>query len=184
MSKKIKDLMMKDMGRRFEEVEAVAVINPRGIDAVRNNQIRRRLREQNVHMTVVRNTLAKRVLNDGALKGFDALLDGPTALVYGEVSISTIARLLIAEKKEAEKLELRGVFFDGDVYAGQEGMEKVSKFPTREEAVANILGALLGPGRKLAGALKGPGGKIGGILKSIEEKAGEGSPAAAAAPAA
>ncbi len=181
MSKKVKDLMMKDMGRRFEDVEAVAVINPRGIDAVRNNLIRRRLREKNVHMTVVRNTLAKRVLNEGALKGFDALLDGPTALVYGEVSISAIARLLIDEKKETEALELRGVFFDGEVYAGEEGVEKVSKFPTREEAVANIVSALLGPGRTLAGALKGPGGTIGGILKSIEEKGKESESAAAPA---
>jgi large subunit ribosomal protein L10 len=181
MSKKIKDLMMKDISRRFDEVEAVVAVNPRGIDAVKNNQIRRRLREKNVHMTVVRNTLAKRVLNDGALKGFDSLLDGPTALVYGEVSISMIARMLIDEKKDTDKLELRGVFFDGEVYAGEEGVEKVSKFPTREEAVANILGALLGPGRTLAGALKGPGGTIGGILKTIEEKGEEGASAAASA---
>lgn len=181
MSKKIKDLMMKDMNRRFEDVESVAVINPRGIDAIKTNQIRRRLREKNVHMTVVRNALAKRALSGGALKGFDALLDGPSALVYGQASISAIARLLIDAKKETEALELRGVFFDGEVYAGEEGVTKVSKFPTREEAVAGIVAALLGPGRKLAGAIKGPGGKLGGILKTIEEKAKD---APAAAPAA
>jgi large subunit ribosomal protein L10 len=52
-------------------------------------------------------------------------------------------------------------------------METVSKLPTREEAIGNLVGAILGPGRKLAAALKGPGGTLGGILKAIEEKAGK-----------
>jgi large subunit ribosomal protein L10 len=77
---------------------------------------------------------------------------------------------------------LRGAFFDGEVYVGDKGMEAASKLPTREEAVASVIAAILGPGRKLAAALKGPGGKLGGILKAIEEKGGA-APAAEAAPA-
>jgi ribosomal protein L10 len=36
------------------------VINPRGINAIKNNQIRGRLRDKGLRMTVVKNTLAKR----------------------------------------------------------------------------------------------------------------------------
>jgi ribosomal protein L10 len=66
-------------------------------------------------------------------------------------------------------------------------VEQVSKMPTREEAIRNVLAAILSPARKLAGAIKGPGGKLGAILKTIEEKAKEkegAAPAAEAAPAA
>jgi len=188
MSKKVKNLITRELGERFKGVESVAVINPRGIPATRNNQIRRKLRENKLRMTVVKNTLAKRAVDggDSKLKGFDKLLDGPSAVIYGEASISQLARLLLDEKKTDEKLELRGIFFDGEIYAGEEGVKTVSTMPTREEAIGRIVAALMGPGSKLAGALKGPGGKLGAILKAIEEKAPKGeepapAPAAAAA---
>jgi large subunit ribosomal protein L10 len=191
MSKKVKSLIEKETATRLDGIEAVGVLNPRGIGAIANNQMRRRFREANLRMTVVKNTLAVRATANSKLKGFEQLLDGPSALVYGKgVGVSAIARAIMAEKKLLEDnkkplFELRGAFFDGEVYVGDKGMEKASKLPTREEAIANVIAAMLGPGRKLAAALKGPAGALGGILKTIEEKGGA-APAAggeAAAPA-
>jgi large subunit ribosomal protein L10 len=185
MSKKVKSLIEKETANRLDGIEAVGVLNPRGIGAIANNQKRRRFREANLRMTVVKNTLAARATANSKLKGFETLLEGPSALVYGKgVGVSAIARAILAEKKllednKAPLFELRGAFFDGEVYVGDEGMKKASKLPTREEAIANVIAAMLGPGRTLAAALKGPGGALGGILKTIEEKGG----AAAAAPA-
>ena len=180
MSKPVKDLITKELTARLKELDGVGVINPRGIDANKNHGIRRRLHEKGLKMMVVKNTLAKRAVGDGKLKGFDKLLDGPSAVIYGKASISTLARLLLDVKKADEKVELRGIFFDGELYTGDKGVEQVSKLPTREEAVANVLAAVLGPGRKLAAALKGTGGKLGAVLKTIEDKAKEkeGAPAA------
>jgi len=191
MSKKVKSLIEKDISLRLDGVEAVGVLNPRGIGAIANNQMRRRFREKKLRMTVVKNTMAARATASTKLKGFESLLDGPSAIVYGKgVAIATIAKAMLEEKKILDEkkgkfpLELRGAFFDGEVYVGEKGMEKASKLPTREEAIASVVAALMGPGRKLAAALKGPGIKLGGILKSIEEKAGAAAPAAEAAPAA
>ncbi len=72
--------------------------------------------------------------------------------------------------KTFEELEFRGVFFDGEIYHGEKGVEQISKLPTREEAISDLVGCLMGPGAGLAGALVGPGGSIGGILSAIEEK--------------
>lgn len=184
MSKTVKNLIMKELSAKLGETDAVAVINPRGIDAIKNNNIRRKLHEQGAKMTVVKNTLAKRVLGEGKLKGFDALLDGPSAVIYGKASIVAIARMLVEEKKTIEALELRGVFFDGDLYEGEKGVETVSKLPTRTEAIGQLAAALLGPGKKLAAALKGPGGTLGSMLKTIEDKAKEKGGEPAVAPAA
>lgn len=181
MSKKVKNLVTIELQKKLGSLDGVAVISPRGIDGNKNHGIRRRLHEKGVRMTVVKNTLAKRATAGSKLSGFESLLDGPSAVVYGQASIAAIARLLLAEKKTDEKIELRGAFFDGEVYVGDKGMEQVSKLPTREEAIANLVGALLGPGRKLAAALKGPGGKLGAVLKTIEENAGKKEGAAPAA---
>jgi large subunit ribosomal protein L10 len=184
MSKLVKGLVQKEIAKRLGDVDGVAVINPRGIDAMKNNQIRRRLRAKGVRMTVVKNTLAKRAVGDGKLKGFDALLDGPSAVIYGEASISTIARLVLDEKKTDEKIELRGIFFDGEVYVGDKGVEQVSKLPTREEAIGQVVALILAPGHRLGGIFKGQAGKVAALIKAIEEKAEKGGAAAPeAAPA-
>ena len=113
MSKRVKSLIERDLGNKLKDVEAVAVISPRGIGAIKNNQIRRKLREQGMRMTVVKNTLVKRATGSSKLKGFEGLLEGPSAVIYGQASMSAVARMLLDEKKENDKLELRGIFFDG-----------------------------------------------------------------------
>jgi large subunit ribosomal protein L10 len=196
MSKKVKNLITRELGDKFKGVDSVAVINPRGINATKNNSIRRKLREKGLRMTVVKNTLAKRAVGDGKLKGFDALLDGPSAVIYGQASIATIARLILDEKKADEKIELRGIFFDGELYTGDKGVEQVSKLPTREEAIGQIVALILAPGAKLSGIFKGQAGKVASLIKAVEERAEksgggaaasaatEAAPAAAEAPAA
>jgi large subunit ribosomal protein L10 len=182
MSKKVKSLIEKELTSKLKDVESVAVINPRGIGATKNNAIRRKLREKGARMTVVKNTLAKRAVGDGKLKGFDKLLDGPSAVIYGNVSVSQIARLLLDEKKADDKLELRGIFFDGELYVGDKGVEQVSKLPTREEAIGQVVALILSPGKRLGGAFKGQAGKVAALIKAVEEKAekaGGGAPAAA-----
>jgi large subunit ribosomal protein L10 len=180
MSKKVKNLITNELAAEFKGVEGIAVISPSGIDGIKNNLLRRKLREQGLQMTVVKNSLAGRAAVGTPVAGFEKLLNGPSAVIHGKASMPAVARFLVEEKKKDEKLQLIGLFFDGEVYEGQKGMEAASKLPTRQEAIANVLGMILGPGRKLGGAIKGPGGKVGGVLKAVEEKA---KTAEAAAPA-
>jgi large subunit ribosomal protein L10 len=171
MSKKVKNLITRELSEKFKALDTVAVISPRGIDGIKNNQLRRRLREQGLRMTVVKNSLARRAVTGTKVAGFESLLDGPSAVIHGKAGIAAIARLLIDEKKKYEALEIRGLYFDGELYQGDKGIEQASKLPTREEAIAGLVGMIIGPGRRLAGALKGPGGRLGGAIKTIEEKA-------------
>src|SRR5438105_12659594 len=183
MSKQVKDLITNELSNRLKDIDGVGVINPRGINAIKNNQIRRKLREKGLRMTVVKNTLAKRAIGDGSkLKGFDRLLDGPSAVIYGKASISTIARLILEEKKADDKIELRGIFFDGEIYVGDKGILQVSKLPTREEALGQVVALILAPGQRLGGILKGQAGKVAALIKAVEEKAKEKEKQGAPAP--
>jgi large subunit ribosomal protein L10 len=142
------------------------------------------MQQAGVRMRVVKNTLARRAGSDTQIDGFAKLLDGPSALVYptdDSTSISAVARVLKKAKESLKDLEFRGVFFDGEIYAGEDGIEAVSKLPTREEAIANVVTLALSPARNLAGALAAPGGNLAGILKTIEEKQGSGDAEAEAA---
>jgi large subunit ribosomal protein L10 len=182
MSKRVKSLIEKELSGEFEGLEGIAVINPR-LDGNKSNALRNKLHGKGLKMLVVKNTLARRASESTKVKGFDKLLDGPSAVIYGKAGLPDIARLLLEERKADDKLELRGIFFDGETYAGEEGVKTVGALPTREEAIAGIVGALLGAGGGVVAALQGPGGALGGILSAIEEKAekgGEAAPEAAA----
>jgi len=171
MSKKIKNLIEQDIGGEFADLEGIAVINPRGMDGNKNNKLRRKLHGKGLKMLVVKNTLARRASSMTKIKGFDTLLDGPSAVIYGKGALPDLARLLMEEKKLDEKLELRGIFFDGEAYAGEAGVKTVSTFPTREEAIASVVSAILNAGGSLLSALQGPGGTLGALISAIEEKA-------------
>lgn len=180
MSKKVKNLIERELSNKLKDVDAVAVLNPRGINATKNNAIRRKLREQGMRMTVVKNTMVKRATANSKIAGFQVLLDGPSAVIYGKASMAAVARLLMEEKKTNDKLELRGIFFDGETYIGEDGVKQVSKLPTREEAIATILAAALSPGRKLGSIFKGQASKVASLIKAVEElaKTKEGATAA------
>src|SRR5688500_2338598 len=103
MSKRVKSLIEKDFSSRFKDLTAFRVMNSSGINANKNFAIRRKRHGQGMRMAVVKNTLARRATADTKLKGFDVLLDGPSAVVYGKASIATIARLLLEEKRTVDK---------------------------------------------------------------------------------
>lgn len=171
MSKKIKGLIEKQLGGQFKDVEGVAVVNPRGMDGNKNNALRKTLHGKGLKMLVVKNTLARRAAETTKIKGFDSLLDGPSAVIFGKAGLPDVARLLLEAKKADDTLELRGIFFDGEAYAGEAGVKTVGSFPTREEAIAGIVGALLGAGGGVVSAITGPGAAVGSLLSAIEEKA-------------
>ncbi|HQY89711.1 MAG TPA: 50S ribosomal protein L10, partial [Tepidisphaeraceae bacterium] len=64
MSKRIKNLIEKELGSKFKNIEGVAVLNPVGLDGNKTNKIRRKLNENGMKMTVVRNSLARRATGD------------------------------------------------------------------------------------------------------------------------
>jgi ribosomal protein L10 len=87
--------------------------------------------------------------------------------------VSVIARALLEEKRSEEKLELRGIYFDGEVYPGAKGVEQVSRLPTHDESLGILVASALSPGRMLAGILAAQAARIAAILKTVEEKAKE-----------
>lgn len=178
MSKKIKGIIEGELKGQLDGLTGLAVLNPRGLDGNKNNALRKRLHDKGLKMLVVKNTLARRAGAGGPLAGFERLLDGPSAVVYAKgVDVPAIARELADAAKADAKLELRGVFFDGEAFPGPAGVTQVSSFPTREEAIGQVLSAILGPAGAIAGALN-QAGMVAGLIAAVEEKA---KPAAEAA---
>jgi len=170
MSKPIKEMMIRDYKDRLGDAEDAVVISIRGIEANENNRFRVGLFQEGIRVMVVRNSLAKKAIGDSGLSGLGEILEGPSAMSWGGESVINVARELVKWAKEIEQLELKGAILDGELFAGEAGVVELSKFPTRDEAIAQNITLILSPGRNLVGAIKGPGGRLVGIVKAIEEK--------------
>ncbi|MBL4702589.1 MAG: 50S ribosomal protein L10 [Phycisphaeraceae bacterium] len=169
MSKPIKNLMINAYRDSFGDLDGAVTIDIRGIESNKNNQLRKNLAEQGIRISVIRNSLMVNAMKDSALGQISEILDGPTAMCYGGNSVVEVARALIKEAKNVGKLEFRGAIMEGVVFGPNE-IEKLSKYPTREEAQSQIIQVVLSAGSNVAGALVGAGNTIAGILATMEEK--------------
>ncbi|HUS92106.1 MAG TPA: 50S ribosomal protein L10 [Phycisphaerae bacterium] len=183
MSKPVKKLVREELARRFEGVRELAVVALAGVDANETNAIRTRLHEKSIRVTVVKNSLARQAFEDVGIKEAGDLLVGPSAVAYGtdaeEVGIVTIVRELLDIHKATPNLTVKAAYMDGQKFGADE-IDALSKYPTRDEAVAQVLGCVLSAGGNLLACLLGPASQIAGVLKTIEEKQG-GAPDAEAA---
>lgn len=169
MSKPIKNLIAESYRRRFGELDSAVLIDIRGVKSNDVNRLRAGLSENDVKVTVVKNTLARKVFQGTAMQGIEDLLDGPNSMVYGGESVVNIARQLVDLAKEIENLEFKGALMEGQVF-GPDQITELSKYPTKEEAQAQAIQIVLSPGSNLAGQIVGPGRKIASLVKAIEEK--------------
>jgi large subunit ribosomal protein L10 len=170
MSKPMKELMIDEYKRRLDGVNDALLISIRGVGANDNNLLRTTLLKKDIRVAVIRNNLARLAFKESGLAGLEPLLTGPTAVAWGAESVVDVARELVEWAKKVEKLELKGAILEGQLYEGAAGVERLSKMPTREEAVAQNVTLILSPGRKLVASVLGPGSSLASIVKAIEEK--------------
>ena len=60
MSKYVKDLITKDLRKRLDGVEDALLVDVIGLENDKNVALRQRLRKKNIHLLVVKNSLARR----------------------------------------------------------------------------------------------------------------------------
>ncbi|MBL9000756.1 MAG: 50S ribosomal protein L10 [Phycisphaerae bacterium] len=174
MSKTVKSMIMRDYKSRIaqgtEEWPDAMVLSIRGVKAVDTTKLRHGLAKKNIRITVVQNALAKKMFKGTNLAPLDEFLTGASALAYGGSSVVEVAREVVALIEKMPQVELKGAILDGTVFKGKKGIEELSKFPTKDEAIANVVTLVVSPAKKLLGQIKGPGGTIAGIIKAIESK--------------
>ncbi len=171
MSKPVKELLAKELAKRLEGVTSLAMVNFMGVDAVSANGIRSRLMKKNIRLRVVKNSVARTALRSVGLEGAADLLEGPCAIAYGADSVVTVVRELLDAGKDSPNLIVKAAYMEGEAFGADE-IQRLSKFPNRDEAIAQVVTAVLSSGRNLAACLVGPGAKLASILKTIEEKQG------------
>jgi large subunit ribosomal protein L10 len=189
MSKAIKQLEMDDMQRTLEGVRDLVVLTSEKLSAQGEYTFRAAMRKKGVRLKVVKNSLARRVFKEKlnlAIPDDSPFWQKQTMLAWGGNSIAELSKSIDAElknpknaglykEKDKPRVTVKGAVADGSPVT----FEQAKAMPTREDLLAQIVSAIIGPGGHLAACLDGPGAMLASQLKTLAEK--EGEPAAAPA---
>jgi large subunit ribosomal protein L10 len=171
MSKYVKNLLIDDVRKKLSGVGDALLVSVSGMNAIKNQSLRAKLRSKNIHLMVVKNSLARRATEGTPVSAAFDQAEGSLAVVWGSNDVVSLAKevVALAEDKTMAPFEARGGVVDGQ-RIGAAQVKEVSKWPSREEVLSTIAGQILGPGAQLAAALLGPGGTVAGQIKSIADK--------------
>lgn len=180
MSKPIKSIIMRDYKSRIGDSAEALLIGIRGLKAKDQVKVRSELAKKKIRVTVVRNNLAAKVFAGTPLDKLTPHMGGSTAIAYGGQSIVEVAREVVKFVEKMPNLELKAAVLDGTVYSGKAGVTELSKFPTKDEAIAQVVTLVVSPAKKLLAQIQGPGSTVAGLVKAIEAKLEKGEAIAAA----
>jgi large subunit ribosomal protein L10 len=187
MSKQIKQMEMDALKQTFDGVRELVLLSVSGLSCTADNQLRANLRKKNIHVQMVKNSLARRVFGE---LGIDIPKESPywagtTWMAWGPESVAELSqeldRQIVRNPALRDKVKVKGAVTEGQPVS----FEAAKARPTRAQALGQIIAAILGPASQIAGALVGPAGQIAGQVQTISErKEPEGGAPAAEQPAA
>ena len=139
---------------------AAVVADYQGLTVEQLTTLRVEARKLGVTTRIVRNTLAKRALQDTQFNILNDNLVGPTILAFSnsEDDMGAAARLFEEFAKPNKAFELKAAAFDGHLYQGAE-VSVIANLPNQEKALT-----------MLANVLQAPISKLGRLLTALQEK--------------
>lgn len=176
MSKPVKDLITKELQFRWQGVNDALLVDVAPLGANANVALRKSLREKNIEMMVVKNSLARRACEGSPMQAAFDGIGGTTAVVWGAEDIVSLAKEItkLSESKEYAAMTPKGGVMEG-AQLSAEDVKKVSKWPSRSEQLSLLMGQILSPGSMLSSQLVAT---ARGLASQIEQLSEEKEPAA------
>ncbi|GGY40245.1 50S ribosomal protein L10 [Parvularcula lutaonensis] len=162
----------KDQVAWFERVlndnEVVVVMKNSGLTVAEVSDLRNQMREAGGGVKVVKNRLAKIAIGDRPGSEVKELFTGPTVIAYSADPV-TAPKVVVKWAKDHDNLEILGALM-GETALDAPGVDSLSKMPSREEVLSQIVGSLTAPWTNVLGAVGAPAANLAGIVKTIAEK--------------
>ena len=171
MKKPEKNEVVTTMHERFGRARLAIVTECAGMPVNQVNELRKKLRQAQAHMHVVKNTLAVRALEGTSLVPLEPHFKGQSALVIGyddPVLPTKVIRDFIKAEKCEKKLQLKGAVLDGEELDPAR-LSSVADLPSKPELLSMLLSAFQGPIRGFVGVLGQLLRSIVAVLAAIQE---------------
>lgn len=141
------------------------VVEYKGLTVADITNLRRKLKEADSELKVIKNTLLEIALKNLEMPNIEEYLSGPNAIVYVKEDAVKAAKVLHDFSKENDKLVLKCGIVDGHVFEARR-IKDLAMLPPKEELIAKLLGSLKSPLYGLVSVINGP---VRGLAIALSE---------------
>ena len=173
MNKTEKAAAIESLKERFASNDYFYIADASTLSVADVNKLRGICFQRGVSMQVVKNTLARKALEQLPEESnyaplFDAL-KGPSAILFAEVG-NAPAKAIKEFRDQGERPILKAAYIATSIYSGDNQLDTLAKLKSRDEVLADILTLLQSPMQNLLSGLNGAGSRLAGALKTLEER--------------
>lgn len=172
MTREEKSAAIVELQEQFEAYPCFYVTDSSSMTVAQVNALRRKCFEKGIKMSVVKNTLALKVLKAAdADRNYAEVFEafhGPTAILFTE-NAKAPAFILEEFRKSSDKPKLKAAYVDSAVFIGDD-IEAMTKLKTKEDILGQIMGMLMSPIQNVIGAVLSGEQQIAGIVKALEDR--------------
>ena len=136
----------------LKSATAGVLVNYSGISVEDDTKLRKELREAGVKYAVEKNTLLRFAMQNAGLDALTDVLSGATAIAISDDETAA-ARILGKYAEDHDNFTLKAGFIGTEIYDAN-GVMALSKIPSKETLLAQLVGSLQGPIQKLAATLQ------------------------------
>jgi len=170
MKRSEKEAIIAEVAEKAARAVAMYFADFSKLTVAEETELRREFRKSNVEYNVVKNTLARKALEQ--LSGYDRVYDklvGPTGIAYSYDDPSAPAKIIKKFSEKTGKLQLKVAVVEKQIYDAAK-LEQLAKMPTRKELISAILGSLNAPISGVVGAINAVARDLVYIVDAIEKK--------------
>lgn len=140
----------------------------RGLSAVKFDELRAKARAQGIYLHVVKNTLASRAVAGTPFECLQPALVGPLVLGFSLEDPGAVGRVIKDFAKDNDKLVVKAIAVGGSLY-GAKDIERLASLPTKEQAIAQLMGLLKAPVSTFVRTLAEPAAKVTRAIKAVAD---------------
>ncbi len=173
MTKEQKNEAIEVLKEKFNQYNNFYVTNTEALTVAQSTKLRRICFEKNVEVTVAKNTLIRKALeqiDDERFSGVYDSLNGVTALMFSENGKEPA--MIISDFRKStntEKPVLKAAYIDSAVFVGNDQLDTLKTLKSKNDLIGEIIGLLQSPAKNVISGLNA-GAKLAGIIKALENR--------------
>jgi large subunit ribosomal protein L10 len=140
----------------------------RGLTVSKMTELRSKARAEGVYLKVAKNTLVKRAVEGTDFECMAEELSGPLLFAFSLEDPGAAARLVKDFAKEHDQLIAKLVAVGAQLHDAGE-LERLAKLPTRDQAIAMLMGVMKAPIEKFVRTLAEPHAKLVRTVAAVRD---------------
>ena len=144
---------VKEISEKAKKSQTIVVCEYRGLTVAQIQEVRRALHKEKAEMSVYKNSLVERAVDELGYNDLNSVLTGPNAIVFSEDVIAGAKVIAKYAKRHKDVLVVKGGIVEGK-FVDAKGMLEVAKLPGKEGLLSMFLSCLQAPIRSFACAVK------------------------------